>query len=180
MRWILTFYLIILFPFSIKKENKTTVNYKVHYEQNKTLKTYKIPANLRVIANYIKKHEGLRLKPYYCPGGILTIGYGHSIKRGEILTSITEPQADSILISDINLSMKFVKNTLNLQGNKLLAITHFVYAVGSGNLLKSNLKKRIISGDSIDSELLKWCTIKGKFSKELLKNRKFELELWNN
>jgi lysozyme len=45
----------------------------------------------------IKKHEGLRLKPYHCTAGKLTIGYGRNLDdRG-----ITEEEADRLLHNDI-------------------------------------------------------------------------------
>ena len=31
---------------------------------------------------YIRRYEGLRLKPYVCPTGHLTIGYGHNLDNG--------------------------------------------------------------------------------------------------
>lgn len=45
----------------------------------------------------IKKHEGLRLKPYHCTAGKLTIGYGRNLDdRG-----ISEEEADRLLHNDI-------------------------------------------------------------------------------
>ena len=32
-------------------------------------------------AEYIRHYEGLRLKPYMCPSGHLTIGYGHNLEN---------------------------------------------------------------------------------------------------
>lgn len=43
-------------------------------------------------------HEGLRLKPYLCPAGVLTIGYGRNLEaRG-----ITEAEAEIMLAHDID------------------------------------------------------------------------------
>lgn len=49
----------------------------------------------------IKKYEGLALKPYYCPSGVLTIGYGHTgndVKKGMV---ITKKQANELLKKDL-------------------------------------------------------------------------------
>ena len=46
----------------------------------------------------IKKHEGLRLKPYTCPAGYLTIGYGRNIEEN----GISEIEAAYLLDNDIN------------------------------------------------------------------------------
>lgn len=45
----------------------------------------------------LKKHEGLRLKPYLCTAGKLTIGYGHNLDAN----GITEEDADRMLHNDI-------------------------------------------------------------------------------
>ncbi|MBO6305478.1 MAG: glycoside hydrolase family protein [Selenomonadaceae bacterium] len=45
----------------------------------------------------IKKHEGLGLKPYRCPAGYLTIGYGRNIEEN----GITEAEASFLLANDI-------------------------------------------------------------------------------
>jgi lysozyme len=45
----------------------------------------------------IKKHEGLRLKPYRCSAGKLTIGYGHNLDD----KGITEHEAELMLDRDI-------------------------------------------------------------------------------
>ena len=36
----------------------------------------------------MKEHEGLRLKAYRCPAGVLTIGYGHTlnVKPDDVIT----------------------------------------------------------------------------------------------
>lgn len=49
------------------------------------------------VADLIKRHEGLRLKPYLCPAGKLTIGFGRNLEdRG-----ITEEEAEGMLLSDL-------------------------------------------------------------------------------
>ncbi len=45
----------------------------------------------------LKKHEGLRLKPYRCSEGKLTIGYGHNLDAN----GITQEDADRMLHNDI-------------------------------------------------------------------------------
>lgn len=46
----------------------------------------------------IKKHEGLRLKPYKCPAGKLTIGYGRNLED----TGITQREAEMLLQNDLD------------------------------------------------------------------------------
>ena len=48
-------------------------------------------------AEYIRHYEGLRLKPYVCPAGHLTIGYGHNLQNG-----ITQEIAEHLLRVDLS------------------------------------------------------------------------------
>lgn len=44
-----------------------------------------------------KRFEGLRLKPYTCPAGKLTIGYGHNLEDN----GITQEMAEELLKTDL-------------------------------------------------------------------------------
>lgn len=46
--------------------------------------------NIDKVASYTKEFEGLRLKPYKCPSGKLTIGYGHNLEDNGITKEIAE------------------------------------------------------------------------------------------
>lgn len=50
-----------------------------------------------LVAELIKKHEGLRLKPYKCTAGKLTIGYGRNLEDN----GISAYEADVLLNDDI-------------------------------------------------------------------------------
>lgn len=54
----------------------------------------------------LKRHEGLRLVPYRCPAGFLTVGYGHNIDANPVPNlgpddRISEAEADKILELDM-------------------------------------------------------------------------------
>lgn len=53
--------------------------------------------NLERAKHYTKRFEGLRLKPYTCPAGRLTIGYGHNLDDN----GITEDIAVRLLDADL-------------------------------------------------------------------------------
>ena len=53
--------------------------------------------HIKPAAELIKKHEGLRLKPYKCPAGKLTIGYGRNLDDNGISAS----EAEALLFNDI-------------------------------------------------------------------------------
>lgn len=54
--------------------------------------------NRQLLLEQLQRHEGLRLKPYHCTAGKLTIGYGRNLEdRG-----ITEEEAGFMLDNDID------------------------------------------------------------------------------
>lgn len=169
---------LLLIPSILSTKTNNYVRFKVEYEVQYETKKTKF-GKYSDIASFIKKHEGLVLTPYYCPGNVITIGYGHSIKQNEKLVKINENQADSILMKDIKLAEDFVKSRTNLSGNKLIAITHFVFCIGAGNFIKSSLYQDILNNADIENSLMKWCYIKGKYSNELKKQRDWELKKYN-
>ena len=60
--------------------------------------------NLERAKHYTKRFEGLRLQPYNCPTGHLTIGYGHNLENG-----ITEEIAVNLLDSDLKAAEREVR-----------------------------------------------------------------------
>jgi lysozyme len=146
------------------------VDWKVNYE--KTIE-------------YLKIQEGFADgKPYICPGGFKTIGYGHVILEGENFEELTEKQADSLLRVDFDRALRAVDKTVKLSALKKLAIAHFVFAKGIGTFINSGLKDKVVRGESIDNELLEFCyytNIDGKRikSQHALVIRKWELDLYN-
>lgn len=50
------------------------------------------------VAELIKAHEGLMLRPYHCSAGKLTIGWGRNIEQ----SGISKDEAEYLLANDIN------------------------------------------------------------------------------
>lgn len=53
----------------------------------------------------LRRHEGLRLTPYRCTGGALTIGYGHNLDAHPLrgydgVSPISEETAEALLLAD--------------------------------------------------------------------------------
>jgi lysozyme len=134
-----------------------------------------------LIIEYIKSHEGFVDTIYLCPANICTIGYGHVIlKHEKFNTPISENHAFKLLKKDFELSLYYARTMTNLKGKKLLAIAHFIYCFGSYKFSKSTLYKNIQNNKPIDNEIVKWVKINGVKSKVLLKQRLFELNLYNS
>lgn len=97
----------------------------------------------------IKKHEGLRLKPYKDQAGHLTIGWGHRIQPGETFTTITTAQAEALLRADMvriwNAIQGGIKRTLTA-GQKA-AVMCLAFNIGATAFLESTLLKKLNAGD---------------------------------
>ena len=132
-----------------------------------------------ILEDKLKAFEGLRLKAYRCPGGKLTIGYGHTgrdIREGD---RISEYWACELLKGDIAEAERQVKelNIATTEG-QLDALVSFVFNLGIGRLKASTLLKVIREGGSkaqIAREFKKWVYAGGgKRLRGLEKRREWE------
>ena len=91
----------------------------------------------------IKQFEGCRLAAYKCPGGVLTIGYGHTGIDVSPDLEITQQEAERLLKSDLiihcNNVEKLVKVPLNQ--NQFDALVSLEYNIGYGAFKNSTLLK---------------------------------------
>ncbi len=109
----------------------------------------------------IKIYEGLKLKAYYCPAGVLTIGYGHTndskypVYRNQ---KITPEQAEQFLIHDVEEAEKIVEMAVKvpLNDNQFSALVCFVFNIG--RLKGTTLLRKLNAGDykGAAEEFKKW------------------------
>ncbi len=129
----------------------------------------------------IKEFEGLHLTPYLCPGGVWTIGYGHTrtVHIGQV---ITENEADFLLDEDLQLFERAVARlvTVSLNDNQFSALVCFTFNVGAGNLEKSELLFLLNRGwyDQVPIQLLRWNRAKNEILGGLTRRRAAEGKLW--
>jgi len=128
----------------------------------------------------IKEFEGLSLKPYKCPGGYWTIGYGHRVPSDRPEISIEE--AEMLLDKDIDCSIFTLRQTLGekfdeLNENQQAALISFVFNIGASNFEKSTVRKLITENapsKEIAREMRRWVYAGGKVLLGLVKRRKKE------
>ena len=138
---------------------------------------------------FIKKYEGFQAKPYLCPAGKLTIGYGHAISPRERFNSpITEKDADRIIGNDLKVTEVTIAKgvTVPLTQGQYDALVSLVYNWGGGNFLRSLGLKCLNNSDYTNaaeeffSKERGVVTIQGRFSQGLYNRRQTELEMWND
>lgn len=128
--------------------------------------------------------ESFRSKPYICPAGYLTVGFGHVIKEGESFTELTITEARHLLLTDLeSYEKKVLKMTkVMLTYNQLDALVSLVYNIGTGAYQRSTLRMKLNRGEieAASLEILRWNKIKGVPSKGLTLRRQLEFKLFNS
>jgi lysozyme len=144
--------------------------------------------NLEIAAELCKRFEGFRAKPYLCPAGIPTIGYGSTYYAdGKKVTlndsSISQEAANDLLMGELQHTYLpgVLKNCpiLATDERKCNAIVDFCYNLGVGRLQTSTLKRKINAQDwdGAKEQLMLWTKGGGKVLPGLLKRRQSECAL---
>ena len=132
--------------------------------------------------NFIKQHEGLRLKAYKAVPSeqFYTIGYGHyssDIKKG---TVITAEMAETFLRQDVEKIERKIEPFVEVYGfnqNQYDALVSFTYNCGFGNFvnLTKNGQRSI---PQIETAIPKYNKSGGKVLTGLVRRRSDELKLF--
>lgn len=130
----------------------------------------------------IKESEGCHLSAYSCPGGVLTIGYGHTGSDVRHGMTITQTQAEELLRRDAKIASTCLNGLgLMLRQCQFDALCSFVFNVGCGAFIRSTLLKKIRvnpNDESIRSEFERWTRSGGKTLPGLVARRALEANLY--
>lgn len=151
--------------------------------------------NIEPAVELCKFFEGFRSKPYLCPAGVPTIGYGSTYYAdGRKVTladpPITKQQAEELLRHE--LKHTYAQGVIRLcpqlyttsvatgQWGIFNAIVDFCYNLGVGRLQTSTLRRKINARDweGAKEQLLLWTKAGGKVLPGLEKRRKAEIALF--
>lgn len=136
----------------------------------------------------IKKFEGFSAKPYLCPAGVPTIGYGATYyTNGTKVTMndepISEEWAEQLLSNMVHTYEKGVISLVipHISQNQFDALVSFAYNVGVTNFRKSTLLRLINKNPNnpeIANQFMKWVRGGGKVINGLIKRRQIESKLY--
>lgn len=139
-------------------------------------------ATTDITLELIKSFEGFSARVYLCSGGYKTVGFGHVVMPGENFSTISEEEAEELLLKDIAIAKRAVLKLIHvaLHPNQLAALTSFTYNVGSGALQRSTLRQKVNREEhgSIPQELMRWIWAAGKRSNGLIRRRTAEAALY--
>lgn len=133
--------------------------------------------NIQDAMQMTKNFEGLRLKPYKCPAGKLSIGYGRNLED----VGISKEEADYLFMNDynnaiVNLKALLVSNGINYEDVRkgtFYALTDMMFNMGYNRLSKfknllRELKKGSYEGVVREMKNSKWYTQVGNRGKKLI------------
>jgi lysozyme len=136
------------------------------------------------LVDLIKKREGFQPRPYLCPAGVLTIGYGFTEPRHLKLKKLTEKQASEILEKEIIPAMRrTVRQVVNvpLTPYQEAALISFCFNLGEGNLQKLVNGTNRLNGGNYERTaklMMLYTKADGKTLKGLVERRKQEAKLF--
>lgn len=138
------------------------------------------------IADLCRRFEGFRARPYFCPAGVATIGYGATVYldgRPVKMSNapISRAAADALLIRSIERAyLPGVRRLCpGLPDAAQIAVGDFAFNLGLTRLASSTLRKRLAVKDwaGAASELRKWVRGGGRVLPGLVLRREAEASL---
>jgi lysozyme len=146
-----------------------------------------IADGLALAAGLCREFEGLRLKPYLCPAGVPTIGYGSTrYEDGRAVSmadpSINQERAEALLLHHLStqcLPVVLAKVPAVDKPGRLAALLDFVFNLGAGAFNKSGLARKAAAADWVGArvEARRWIYGGGKVLPGLVRRREAEAEL---
>lgn len=150
--------------------------------------------NLEVAVALCKRFEGLYLKPYLCPAGVPTIGYGATYyEDGRRVTlddpAITAERAEELLLWELRRVSApavmrlcpelFTWSVQNGQWRAFCAIADFTFNLGAGRLQTSTLRRKLrdMDWEGAKEQLMLWTRGGGRVLPGLVRRRQAEAAL---
>lgn len=140
-------------------------------------------------AALIRKHEGLRLAPYFCPAGKLTVGYGHVILSHEVdlRGGVTEAEAERLLLRDLAWALFAARSVGRvLTDGQAAALASLIFNIGAQAWACSTIRGQVMAGDMVGAaaQFARWnkaggVVLPGLVARRAEERRVFEGQSWN-
>ena len=137
----------------------------------------------------ITKFEGFKSRPYLCPSGIPTIGYGNTYYPDGMKVKISDPPVNESQANELlkSILLKFESGvsqclTKSINQNQFDALVSFAFNIGLGNFKKSTLLKKVNINPvdpTIKNEFLRWNKSGDKVLNGLIRRRESEYSLYS-
>lgn len=140
-----------------------------------------------VAAALCRRFEGFYPRPYLCPSGVPTIGYGATYYEDGVRVTlrdqpINQARAEALLLW--HLRQVYLPAVLWLcpgvgDPERLAALIDFTFNLGAGRLQASTLRRKVNAGqwDEVPAQLMRWNKAGGLVLPGLTARRKAEAAL---
>lgn len=138
-----------------------------------------------VAAALARRFEGCYLRPYLCPAGVPTIGFGATYYEDGTRVTLDDPEITRERAEQLLLWMVrtvYLPVVVRLcpgidSANRLAAIIDFTFNLGAGALKASTLRRRINAQQwpEVPTELRKWVRGGGRELRGLVLRREAEI-----
>ncbi len=126
--------------------------------------------------------EGVRLTAYQDQVGVWTIGYGHTGADVHVGLTITQDQANNLLVADVASAAAAVNRlvTVPLTQDEFDALVDFVFNAGMHNFATSTLLRDLNANNFTDAaaQFERWAHAGGVVVAGLLRRRQAEARLF--
>lgn len=139
---------------------------------------------LAIAAALCRRFEGLYLRPYLCPAGVPTIGYGATFYEDGTRVTLKDPaisreRAEALLLWHLlNVYLPAVATLCPDvdDAERLAALIDFTFNLGAPNLRASTLRRKVNAGqwDQVPDQLLRWNKVGGQVLRGLTLRREAE------
>lgn len=130
----------------------------------------------------IQDFEGLELTAYKDAVGVLTVGWGSTGPHVKVGMTITQQQAEALLLSDVSRFERGVTDLVKvpLSQNQFDSLVSFSFNLGLANLKSSTLLRKLNSLDYAGAalEFPRWNKAGGKVLAGLTRRREAEKKLF--
>jgi lysozyme len=134
-----------------------------------------------------KRFEGLYLRPYLCPAGVPTIGYGATFYENGRRVLMTDPPITKARAEQLlrwHLTRRFIPAVMALcpgaeTPQQVAALADFAFNLGEGNLRTSTLRRKVNAGqwDEVPAQIMRWNKAGGRVLRGLTRRRQAEIDL---
>lgn len=129
-----------------------------------------------------KRFEGLRLTAYRDGAGVWTIGFGHTGADVYEGRTISDPEAEALLLGDMKTAIATVNSlvTVPLTQGQFDALVDFTFNLGSGTFKRSRLLAMVNRRDfgGAAGQFGLWVFAGGKIEPGLVTRRKAEMQMF--
>lgn len=149
--------------------------------------------------DFVKRLEGYMMYPYLDPAGLLSIGYGHLLRRSELSSGkirlcseffewqngLNKQQAEILLDQDMDEAEAVLtcdSGARGLADHQYDALVSFTFNVGTEAYLASTLRKKLLAMDleGAAEQFGRWRYAGGKVIRGLVRRRQAERSLFLN